>query len=337
MRAAIFEGPGKIQVKDFILTKPGDNDLLIQVGLCGLCGTDFHIFEGQAPSKSPVVPGHEFAGTVVELGKEVSGFKVDDKVAIDPNIYCGKCQYCRTGNIQFCTNLKALGVTINGGFAEYSIVPSSQTYLIPKDFQFSIAAFAEPLSCCIHGMDQASIKHGESIAIIGAGTIGLLMLQLAKITGAGKIIVLEPIPEKREIAQRLGADYVFDPNDPTLNLRVSELTSGGTDVIIECAGRQSAAQAALSLTKKGGRIVIFGLSGKEDTIKINLQDVFHREITIKSSLLNPFTFSRAVELLVSKKINVKVINPVLKSIDDLPIILNQPRNLSVTKYQITPN
>ncbi len=337
MRAAIFEGPGKLEIKDLTLQKLEKKDLRIQIGLCGLCGTDFHIFAGEAPSKPPVIPGHEFVGTVVETGSDVTGVKIGDRVAVDPNIYCGECNYCRTGNIQFCSNLKALGVTLNGGFAEYSIVPSGQAYLIPKDFPFSIASFAEPLSCCVHGIDQAAVKAGQSVAIVGAGTIGLLMLQLVKISGAGKIIVIEPVAGKREIASRLGANFTFDPNSPEMNLQISELTAGGPDVIIECAGNQTAAQTALSLTKKGGKIVIFGLAGKEDTLKINLQDFFHREITLKSSLLNPFTFSRSVELLVSGKIDVEVLNPELKSINDLPGVLNRPRNYSVTKYQITPN
>ena len=335
MKAAVFSEPKKLQVEDYSIRKLFDDELLIKVEVCGLCGTDFHIFHGEAPSKPPLIPGHEFAGIVVERGNDVYDFEIGDHVVIDPNIFCGKCYYCRTGQIQFCENLKALGVTQNGGFSEYSIVPSSQAYKIPNDFPFRSASFAEPLSCCVHGMDQAEIRHGESVAIVGGGTIGLLMLQLAKISGAAKILVIEPIEEKRITALKLGADYVFDPFSDKILEQTSSITSGGPDVVIECAGNSNAAELAIKLPKKGGRVVVFGLSPQQAKIDINLQKFFHREITIKGSLLNPFTFSRAIELLISKKVLIKPLKPVVADLNNLYEILTKPRNFSVTKYQIT--
>lgn len=337
MKAAIFNGPGLLGIEEYPLQKISNNEILIKIEMCGLCGTDFHIFSGQALSKPPLIPGHEFVGIVSERGANVKNIEIGDHVAIDPNIYCGKCYYCRTGQIQFCSNLKALGVTRNGGFAEYSVVPESQVYVIPKNFSPRIASFAEPLSCCVHGIDQASIKHGESVAIVGAGTIGLLMLQLSRIAGAGKIIVLEPVESKRKLAKKLGADYCFDPNSSNTMQEIMSVTSGGADVVIECVGSQGAAELSLQIPKRGGRIVIFGLSEKHDFININLQDLFLRELTIKGSLLNPFTFSRALELLIFHKINVEILNPVETTMERLADILSQPRKFSVTKYQITPN
>ncbi|MHB8580899.1 MAG: zinc-dependent alcohol dehydrogenase family protein [Ignavibacteriaceae bacterium] len=337
MKAAIFKGPYEIFVEEYFLPKLDKSQVLVKVDVCGLCGTDFHIYSGEAPSKPPVIPGHEFVGTVVEMGNHVEGISVGDHVAIDPNIYCGECYYCRHGKINFCTSLKALGVSLNGGFAEYSIVPSSQIYLLPKDLSFKSAAFAEPLSCCVHGMDQASIKLGESVGIIGGGTIGLMMLQLVKISGAGKIILIEPVKYKREMAVKLGADYTFDPNSENIHTQISELTSGGPDVIIECVGKSEATNLALKLTKKGGRIIVFGLSEKKDTMVVNLQNFFHKELDIKGSLLNPFTFARSVELLATKKVNVDAFNPVLFNLNDLKEVLNNQRDLSVIKYQISPN
>jgi L-iditol 2-dehydrogenase len=337
MRAAIFKGPYSLEMNDYSLSNLDKKDVLIKIEVCGICGTDFHIYKGESYSKPPVIPGHEFVGTVVDKGLEVNGINIGDRVAIDPNIYCGECQYCRAGKINYCENLRALGVSINGGFAEYSIVPLSQVYLLPKDFSFNSAAFSEPLSCCIRGMDQAAIKHGENLVIVGSGTIGLLMLQLAKISGAGKIIVVEPVAEKRLMSLQLGADYALDPSTPELLNQVADLTSGGADVVIECVGKSSAADLAVKLPKKGGRIVIFGLSEKSDSLNLNLQDLFLRELTIKSSLLNPFTFSRAVNLLVNNKVQVDKLNPVIKKLNDLEKILSQPRNLTVIKYQITPN
>jgi 2-desacetyl-2-hydroxyethyl bacteriochlorophyllide A dehydrogenase len=337
MQAAVFKEPFNLALEDYPLPKLDKKEVLVKVELCGLCGTDFHIYRGESFSKPPVIPGHEYVGIISDKGKEVLGFAIGDLVAIDPNIYCGECRYCRTGKINYCENLKALGVSMNGGFAEYSIVPTSQTYLLPENLSLNSAAFAEPLSCCLRGMDQASIKHGEDLVILGSGTIGLLMLQLAKISGAGKIIVVEPIEDKRLLASQLGADYVFDSESVKLFEQIADLTSGGPEVVIECVGNSSAAGTAIKLVKKGGRIILFGLSAKNDSISLNLQAYFLKELSIKGSLLNPFTFSRAINLLVNKKINVENLKPVISNLLSLEKILSHPRDLTVIKYQITPN
>jgi len=337
MRAAILDKPYNLEIKEYSLTRLERNEILVKVEVCGLCGTDFHIYTGESYSKPPVIPGHEYTGVVVEKGNDVSNLNIGDHVVIDPNIYCGECYYCRNGKINFCSNLKALGVTLNGGFAEYSIVPVSQAYLIPKELSYKSAAFAEPLSCCLRGMDNASIKLGESVAIIGGGTIGLLLLQLVKISGAGKIILIEPVEEKRELAKMLGAEYLFNPFSADTRKNIIELTSGGPDVVIECAGNSAAANLAVSLPKRGGRVIIFGLSEKKDSLNINLQDFFYKELSIKGSLLNPFTFSRAVELLTTGKVQPEKLKPVSFQLNELEMILSKPRNSSVIKYQITPN
>ena len=161
MKAALYAGIKNIAVKELPLPKINDDDLIIKVGACGVCGTDFHIFNGEASAKVPIVIGHEYAGEVVDVGKSVTEFKSGDKVVIDPNIYCGYCSFCREGRINLCQNLKALGVTINGGMAQYSVVPQKQAYHLPGDFPIKNAAFAEPLSCCVHGIEQAKIKTGD--------------------------------------------------------------------------------------------------------------------------------------------------------------------------------
>ncbi len=191
MLAAIFEETNYIHLGTENLPKLSANEILLKVNACGICGTDFHIYEGKAPARRHVILGHEYAGEVVEVGTEVQTFKVGDKAAVNPNIHCGYCQYCKAGKINLCENLKALGVTQNGGLAEYSVVPISQAYLIPKDFSIQSAAFAEPLSCCVHGIEQAGIKLNDTVAVIGCGTIGLLMIQLAFLKGASKVFALD--------------------------------------------------------------------------------------------------------------------------------------------------
>ncbi len=337
MRAALLNGPFEIGIVDYSLPGLKPDEVLLKVEVCGVCGTDFHIYNGESYSKPPVIPGHEFTGIIVDKGRDVNELHVDDHVVVDPNIYCGYCEYCRSGKINFCSNLKALGVSLNGGFAEYSIVPASQVYKIPNDFSFRTAAFAEPLSCCIRGIDQADIKTGESAVIIGSGTIGLLMLQLARNSGAAKVLVIEPNEHKQKLALELGADFVLTPSADELNKQINDYTSGGPDVVIECAGNSSAAKLAINISKRGGRVVIFGLADKNETIILNLQDFFLKELSIKGSLLNPFTFSRSVSLLVNNKVKIENLRPVISPLDDLKKILSLPRNLEITKYQITPN
>jgi 2-desacetyl-2-hydroxyethyl bacteriochlorophyllide A dehydrogenase len=339
MKAAIFNGPHNIGVINYEFSKLLDDQVLIKVKSCGICGTDFHIYEGKAPAKPPVILGHEYVGEVIEVGKGTSSFRIGDHIAVNPNIHCGYCYFCKLGKINLCQNLKALGVTNNGGLAQYSVVPVTQAYLLPADFPFVEAAFAEPLSCCLHGIDIADIKLYDTIAVIGAGTIGLLMIQLAKLKGALKIIAIDVSNEKLSLAKSVGADYCFNPSEENFYNNMDDISSGGADIIIECAGNENAAALSVSLARKGGRIIIFGLSGLGSSLKLNLQEIFHKELSIRTSLLNPFTFQNAVDLLITKKIKVNLFNYQKLILDDNSIktLFNKPRDGSVIKYMIIPN
>ena len=336
MQAAVFNGVNNIVLEDYSLRTLEKSELLIKVTCCGVCGTDKHIYEGKAPSSIPVILGHEYTGIVVERGNSHSNFNIGDRVAIDPNIHCGFCDYCKKGKVNLCENLKALGVTLNGGFAEYSIVPVSQIYRIPKDFDLSVAAFAEPLSCCLRGMEQAGITHGDSVIIIGGGAIGLMMVQLAKIAGAAKIILIEPEPFKRNLGISFGADYAFGSADNNILDEIKELTQSQTDVIIECVGKSETVELAIKLAGKGSKIVIFGLAPMDHNIKINLQYLFKNEIRISNSYLNPFTFKPAVDLLIAGKINVQKLITNQIGLKDINNIFHNNINGSI-KQQIINN
>lgn len=338
MHTALFSGVKKIEIKDFTLPGINENEILLKVGACGVCGTDFNIFEGKAPANPPVILGHEYAGEIVEIGKNVKEFNVGERVAVNPNIHCGYCKFCKAGKVNLCKNLIALGVTINGGFAEYSVVPVSQAYKIPSDLPYSTATFAEPLSCCIHGIQQAEVGIGDKVAIVGAGPIGLIMLQLAKLSGASSTIIIDPVLEKRNLAIQFGAEYSFNPDDEYFLQKLNDLFNGDIDVVIECAGNESAVKTSLEIVRKGGRVVIFGLADKSAKVNLYLQTFFHKEITIKSSLLNPFTFHTAVELLSSGKINVKDFNPEIISLNSEGIqkIFYSKRDHAILKYMVIP-
>jgi len=305
MKAAVFRGPCQLVVdRDRPEPQVGPEDILVRVHTCGVCGTDSHIFSGEFRVRFPVVAGHEFAGEVVEAGKEVVGLNPGDRVAMDPNIPCGYCHYCRRGRIQFCENLVSLGVMIDGGFEEYARVPFRQAYRLPEEVSLEEGAFVEPLACCLHGIDRASLEPGSDIFILGAGPIGLMQLQLARLAGARRVWMSEPQARRRELALRLGADAVFDPAEEDIRERVRELTGVGVDLAIECVGSPRTVEQAISLACRGGKVMLFGVCHAGAEAKLMPYEVFLNELTIFGSFINPFTHSRALELLRSKQVQV---------------------------------
>jgi len=336
MLAALFKGNQEIVVSDYPLPILQKDELLIKVACCGVCGTDRHIFEGKAPSSIPVILGHEFSGIIADNGNKDSMFTIGKKAAINPNIHCGYCDYCKRGMINHCVNLQALGVTSNGGFAEYAIVPKTQAYLLPDDFDLSLASFAEPLSCCLRGIQHANIKNGNKVIIIGGGSIGLLMMQLAKNAGAANVTIVEPDPQKQNTAKELGADYTYSPSDPDLDNKIKDTLPSLTDVIIECVGKSETVQLAIQLAGKGTKIVIFGLAPSDHQVTFNLQYLFKNELMIFNSYLNPFTFAPAIDLLVTGKVNVrKLISERITLSNINSIFLNSSK--SSIKQQIINN
>jgi 2-desacetyl-2-hydroxyethyl bacteriochlorophyllide A dehydrogenase len=338
MLSCYFTAEKHLRIEDITMPEPGENEVLVQVVACGVCGTDFHIFNGEAPAIFPLIPGHEFSGKVVSCGNLVKRLNVGDRVAVDPNIPCGYCRFCRAGKINFCENLEAIGVTRNGGFAEYVLVPQSQAYLIPQTLDFRTAAFSEPLSCCVHGMDIIDVKPGEKVLIVGSGTIGLLMLQLVKLSGAGICGVIEPENYKRELAVQYGADFTASPKTNNLQEYIQDTTRGGPDVIIECAGNKDALSLCFQLTKTGTRILLFGLAPESDKISINLQKFLKNELVLKSSLLNPYTFQRAIDLLELKKVGISLfpLHRIGLSVDDLSPVFAGTFSVSSLKNILVP-
>lgn len=337
MLAALFNGNKNIVLSDYSLRTIEKNELLIKVACCGVCGTDKHIYEGKSFSSIPIILGHEFSGVIIEKGDPYAKFNIGDKVVIDPNIYCGHCDYCRKGMVNFCKNFAALGVSLNGGFAEYSIVPASQAYMLPADFDLSIAAFAEPLSCCLRGIDIANIKQGDNVVIIGGGTIGLLMVQLVRNSGASKIILIEPDSDKQKLGTELGADYSLSPFSEHIFEEIRNLTNAQVDVVIECVGSKDTVQNAIKIAGKSGRVVIFGLAPKDEFVTINLRHLFNNELKILSSFLNPYSFKPAVDLLINKKINVEKLVTKQIYLNDVAAIISNKNIPGSVKVQIINN
>lgn len=306
MKSSFFLGNKKFEIRQVDIPAVDNNQVLVKNMAAGICGTDVHIFEGDRGSAvvtPPIVLGHEYAGVVSEVGRDVTDLKKGDHVAIDPNIYCGKCYACRMGKKQHCINMYAIGVNINGGFAEYSVVPASQCLKIDKNIEFDTAAMTEPLACAIHGIDQAAIKSGETVLIIGGGTIGQIMIQLARISGASRVILSEPNEMRRKIGSESGADFVIDPINENLISRIEEITNlKGVDIVIECAGNTKAVNQAIEAAGFGSTVLLFSVPNPESTVPLPLFDVYRKELKILGSFINPDTQQRAVNLINQKRI-----------------------------------
>ncbi len=308
MRAAIFCGQKDLRVQEVSEKAPGPNEVKVQVKACGVCGTDLHIFsgaEGAAECTPPTILGHEFSGVIVDVGSDVTEFYPGDRVCIDPNDMCGECYYCKTGSAHFCENMIGIGTTTDGGFAEYCTINKKQVYKIGDETSFEEGAMAEPISCCLHGIDLSGIKAGYTVMVIGGGTIGQIMLQLARISGASSLILVEPIKEKRELGLRLGADIAIDPLTENVPDVLEKNSIQHVNVTIECVGLKNTMIDAIRYAGKGGTAMLFGLTDPACEIPLAPFDLFKREVTIKASFINPYTFQRAVNLLTANKINVK--------------------------------
>jgi L-iditol 2-dehydrogenase len=304
MKAALFEKTKHLSVVQKSLRAILPHEVLVRVLSCGVCGTDVHIFNGESRSTPPVILGHEYSGTIEELGFAVKRFSHGQNVAIDPNISCGTCYFCRRGEVHLCSNLRALGVDIDGGMAEFCIVPEQQLYLVPEHFPKNAGAFVEPVSCVLHGIDRAKIKVGDSVVILGSGTIGLMMLQLVRSAGASVTIVVEPSEQKRIIAHKLGASYVLNPNEINIEEAIFDITKIGADVVIECVGKPSTSQSALNFVRRGGTVEFFGVCPANQTFPIEPNQIYFKEMTIVGSYVNPLTFGRALKALASGIIKI---------------------------------
>ena len=303
MKASYFLGGKKFEVRDLPLPEIGEQDVLVRVAACGVCGTDVHIYHGSKGStdvKPPVVLGHELAGEVEKIGSQVTTVKPGDHVTIDPNIYCGKCHFCQIGKKQMCQNLYAIGVNRDGGFAQYCVAPETQCYQLDKEVPLKYGAMTEPLACCVHGIDRAGIRQGDTVCVIGGGAIGLLMIQLAKLSGASKVILSEPVAMRREIGKKVGAWACVDPIHEDIKERLKELLgTEGVDVVIECVGTSVAAEQAFLAADRGATILLFSVPKPESIYSLHLEEVFQKELTILGSMINPDTHGRAAALINS--------------------------------------
>ncbi|GES48910.1 MULTISPECIES: zinc-dependent alcohol dehydrogenase family protein [Rhizobium] len=299
MRAVRLEAIGDMAMHMVEKPSAGPGEIVVRVLAAGICGSDRHMYKGEYPTAIPVTLGHEFCGLVEEVGEGVTSFVGGELVTIDPNIACGTCPACRRGRPNLCANLTAIGVTRDGGFAEYVVVPCEQAFILPADLDPVHGAFCEPLACCIHAIDKAQIRPGDSVAILGGSVIGLLMVQLARLAGADQIILITRQLSRREAALRLGATQALDPTATDAVAAVRDATGGGVDVVIECAGVPETLQTGVRMVRRGGAFVLFGVTPAGLQVPVLPFDLLVNEVEIRPAYLNPFTHARAAAMVAS--------------------------------------
>ena len=310
MKALLYTKPYCLEYSDFPDPAAGDDEVLISVKACGICGSDVHGFTGKTGRRiPPLIMGHEAAGIVEEAGDNVKRFEKGDRVCFDSTVYCNKCHPCRMGLYNRCEKRQVLGVSTpefkrHGAFAEYVAVPWWIVSKIPDDMSFIQSALLEPASIGTHAANRAPISTDDTVVVIGAGTIGLFILQAARLRGAAKVIVADINEFRLEVAGKLGADKVINPLKSDLKETVfKETKNKGADVTFEAVGYAQTFRDGVSVTKTGGHLVAVG--NLEKTAEFNLQELVARELTFTGSYASSGEFRDCIELVASSKINVE--------------------------------
>jgi threonine dehydrogenase-like Zn-dependent dehydrogenase len=288
MKAALYEGTKTMQIVDRPTPTAGPGEAVVKIALCGICGTDLHIyFEGMLPP--PFVPGHENVGTIAELGEGVEGFAVGDRVVAGPPGNCGRCYFCLHGHPNLCVDgfEQTNGLRRDGGMAEYMLVKDARQmlYPIPNTVSFEDAVLTDTIATALRGLSQSAFRPGDNVLVSGAGPIGLSAVQLLKIFGARHVTVLEIVERKRELAARLGADVVLDPvaEGGGIKGRISRLYGGlGPDLSLECAGKAQSLALCIDLVRTGGQVFNLGAGG--EPVQVVPAVLALREVDLKSSL-----------------------------------------------------
>jgi len=324
MRAAKFIEVGKVETGDFPLPEVGEGTALIEVKACGVCGTDVHIFKGEFPAEFPVIPGHELCGIVREVGPGVTTVKPGDVAVVDPNIVCHLCPHCREGRRHLCVNLKNYGIEVDGGFAEFIRVGEREIYRV-KDMggaTYEHFALTEPVGCCLHGMALAEVTAGDTVVILGAGPIGLIMTQLVRLRGPARLVVVEPAEAKRELAKRLGADEVYGPEVLPTESRPGEFFHAA-DVAFDCAGKEATARMLVPLIRDGGRGIFFGVCAPQDTVTLSPYEIYRRELVLRGSFTKAWTMLDAIALIARGKVNLEPIITNRYPVEEFPAALGR--------------
>jgi L-iditol 2-dehydrogenase len=310
MKALVLSAYKHLEIDDVPVPQPAEDELLIRIKACGICGSDVHGFDGSTGRRiPPIVMGHEAAGIVEAVGSRVSEFRVGDRVTFDSTVYCGLCFYCLRGQINLCEEREVIGVSTPlfrrmGAFAEYVTVPARIAYALPESMPFSHAALIEAASVAVHGASLTPLEPGDTAVVVGSGMIGLLTLQAVRQAGAERVFVVDLDDTRLEMARQLGATETFNSKKLDVVAEIQKRTAGrGADVAIECVGITDAVKLAVESVRKGGAVTLVG--NVAPTIELGLQSVVSRQIRVQGSCASCGEYPECIAMMASGQIRVE--------------------------------
>lgn len=323
MNALLLSEYKHLELATLPVPVPGPVDVLVQVAACGICGSDVHGYDGTSGRRiPPLVMGHEAAGVVAAIGSQVNGFVVGDRVTFDSTVYCGVCEFCRSGEMNLCDNRQVVGVSCGdysraGAFAEYVAIPERIVYKLPDNLAFEEAAMLEAVSVALHAAAVSQIEGGETALVIGAGMIGLLTLQAARAAGCSQVFIADIDTTRLKSAEQFGADQTILSSGADLTKEILRLTGGrGVDVVLEAVGRNETVATAIDCVRKGGTVTLVGNITPQ--VNLPLQKVVSRQIRLQGSCASCGEYPQAMQLMAAGKIRVRPLITVVAPLRDGP-------------------
>ncbi|KAG7446872.1 GroES-like protein [Guyanagaster necrorhizus] len=339
MEAVYYHGVNNLDIITTPIPQIKEDEVLIKIACCGVCGTDHHISQGEFITKFPLTPGHEMVGRIAKVGQSVKGFAEGDRVVADPGITCDECFYCRRGQSLLCENFESLGCTVAGGFAEYAVAHKKKVYKI-FNLTDEEATLIEPASCAIHGADKLNLPVGSEVLILGSGPTGQILSQLLKLNGASKVVLAANKGIKTRIAKELGTadEYIeFDREKPQAQWdKIKVDYPHGFDVVVEATGSEKVANDAINYVRRGGTLMVYGVYANAARVHWPPSKIFGDEIRIIGSFSQTHCFPRAVAYLDSGKINVKGMVTDAFEIKDFQKALDKMNSKEALKVIIRP-
>ena len=341
MKAVVYDQPRSFTVTEVAEPHAGDGEVRLRVVLAGVCGTDGHIHQGEFDPVYPLTPGHEIVGEVDELGEGVTGafdLRVGQRVVLDNMQSCGVCPSCRRARPAFCHSLVAQGVNAPGGFAQYIVAPAGKCHPV-DDLPAEVAVLAEPTACVMHGLDLLDLRPGSDVLVFGAGPTGLVLAQLLRYVGASRVTVAAPTAFKLEVAKQHGADetvQVDRANPEASTQRLRELAPDGFDVVIDATGTVAVLSRCVSLTRDGGTVFVYGMTEEAAELTVSPYEIFRRELVIKGSFSQAYSFDRAIAALRGGRVRTEGIVTHRFGLDDYGAALDALADSSCIKAVMQP-
>lgn len=338
MRAVVYDGPGSFEVRRVPVPEPGPGEVLLRVLVAGVCGTDAHLHHGEFGPTYPLTPGHEFVGEVVAAGDEDGRALIGHRVVVDNTASCGRCPECRRARPAYCRHLVAQGVNAPGGFAELVLTDADRCFGV-DDLDPEVAVLAEPVACVVHGLDNLALAPGADVLLFGAGPTGLILTSLLSRSGAGRLTVAAPTPAKLDLAAARGADHLvrMDRADPAAaTAELHRLAPDGFDVVIDATGSPGVLALTLGLTRTGGTVFVYGMTPEATAWPVAPYDIFRRELTVKGSFAQQFSFDRALAALRSGRVPTDGLVDRRFGLEDYGAALDAVADSAVVKSVVVP-